>query len=267
MHCPDCAIRSQVVFVMSDIASRISKHLQALSDSRQSLLARRFFKTGPGEYAEDDHFLGIPVPRIRALAKEFISANPEDLLPLLKSRWHEERACCLVIWVAQSRKSQSLDERRIIFDLYFSHLAHINNWDLVDISAPQLIGGYLLETRNPSPLGLLLESRSLWKRRIAIVSTLAWIKCGDISLTLRFAQDLIQDPEDLIHKATGWMLREAGKVDEAGVLSFIETHGARMPRTMLRYAIERLDEKRRKAILLKTKTAGIVGPPPPCTIL
>ena len=252
---------------MRDIASRVSERLQAISDPGQALLARRFFKTGPGEYAENDHFLGISVPRIRALARNFISANPEDLQPLLKSRWHEERVCCLVIWVAQSRKCQSLDERRNIYDLYFTHLAHINNWDLVDISAPQLVGGYLLETRNPSPLGLLLKSRSLWERRIAIVSTWAWIKSADISLTLRFAQDLIQDREDLIHKATGWMLREAGKVNEAGVLSFIETHGARMPRTMLRYAIERLDEKRRKAILLKTKTAGIVRPPPPCTIL
>lgn len=252
---------------MSDIASRISSRLRSLSDSGQALVAKRFFKTGPGEYAENDRFLGITVPQIRGLAKEFLSANPKDLIPLLKSRWHEERLCCLVIWVAQFRKSQSHDEKRILSDLYSAHLAHINNWDLVDISAAQLFGEYLLVTRNPDPLTELLQSRSLWERRIAIVSTWAWIRSGDISLTLRFAEALFHDSEDLIHKATGWMLREAAKIDESSVLDFIETHGPRIPRTMLRYAIERIDEKKRKAILLKTKTAGIVRPPPPCTIL
>ena len=252
---------------MSDIASRISSRLRSLSDSGQALVAKRFFKTGPGEYAENDRFLGITVPQIRGLAKEFLSANPKDLIPLLKSRWHEERLCCLVILVTQFRKSQSHDEKRILSDLYSAHLAHINNWDLVDISAAQLFGEYLLVTRNPDPLTELLQSRSLWERRIAIVSTWAWIRSGDISLTLRFAEALFHDSEDLIHKATGWMLREAAKTDESGVLDFIETHGPRMPRTMLRYAIERIDEKKRKAILLKTRTAGIEGSPPPRTTL
>ncbi|NBS51897.1 MAG: DNA alkylation repair protein [Spartobacteria bacterium] len=223
------------------MASRISNRLRSLSDSGKALVAKSFFKTGPGEYAENDRFLGISVPQIRGLAKEFLSANPEDLIPLLKSRWHEERFCCLVIWVTQFRKS--------------------------DISAAQLFGEYLSPTRNSAPLAKLLQSPSLWERRIAIVSTWAWIKSGDISLTLHFAEALFHDSEDLIQKATGWMLREAAKIDESGVLDFIETHGPRMPRTMLRYAIERIDEKKRKEILLKTKTAGIVRPPPPCAIL
>jgi len=165
------------------------------------------------------------------------------------------------------RKSQSLDEKRILADLYSAHLAHINNWDLVDISAAQLFGEYLSPTRNSAPLAKLLQSPSLWERRIAIVSTWAWIKSGDISLTLRFAEALFHDSEDLIQKATGWMLREAAKIDESSVMAFIEVCGTRMPRTMLRYAIERIDEKKRKEILLKTKTAGIVRPPPPCAIL
>ena len=249
---------------MSDIAFRISERLQALSQPNKANLARRFFKTAPGEYAENDRFLGVSVPEVRAVAKGFLSVCSRDLVPLLKSRWHEERMCCLVIWVAQSRKSQPPEARQTIFELYTSHLPHIDNWDLVDISAADLCGRFLLETHNPAPLAELLRSRSLWERRIAIVSTWAWIKSGDISLTLRFAEDLLQDPEDLIHKATGWMLREAGKVDESGVMAFIEKYGSRMPRTMLRYAIERLDAKTRKAILLKTKTAGVVRPPPHC---
>ena len=249
---------------MSDIASRISERLQALSQPNKALLVHRFFKIAPGEYAENDHFLGVPVPEVRALAKGFLSTAPADLLPLLKSRWHEERMCCLVIWVAHSRKSQPPEARQTLFELYTSHLPHIDNWDLVDISATDLCGRFLLETHDPAPLFELLRSRSLWERRIAIVSTWAWIKSGDISLTLRFAEALLKDPEDLIHKATGWMLREAGKVDESGVMAFIEKHGSRMPRTMLRYAIERLAAKTRKAILLKTKTAGIVRPPPLC---
>ena len=264
MYCPHRAIRSQVVVVMSDIASRISERLQALSQPNKALLVHRFFKIAPGEYAENDRFLGVSVPEVRAVAKGFLSVCSRDLVPLLKSRWHEERMCCLVIWVAQSRKSQPPEARQTIFELYTSHLPHIDNWDLVDISAADLCGRFLLETHNPAPLAELLRSRSLWERRIAIVSTWAWIKSGDISLTLRFAEALLQDPEDLIHKATGWMLREAGKVDESGVMAFIEKHGARMPRTMLRYAIERLDAKTRKAILLKTKTAGVVRLPPHC---
>ena len=150
---------------MSDIASRISNRLRSLSDSGKALVAKSFFKTGPGEYAENDRFLGVSVPQIRGLAKEFLSANPEDLIPLLKSRWHEERFCCLVIWVTQFRKSQSLDEKRILADLYSAHLAHINNWDLVDISAAQLFGEYLSPTRNSAPLAKLLQSPSLWERR------------------------------------------------------------------------------------------------------
>jgi len=249
---------------MSDIASRISERLQALSQTNKALLARRFFKTAPGEYAENDHFLGVPVPEVRALAKGFLSTAPADLLPLLKSLWQEERMCCPVIRVATARKSQPPEARQTLCVLYPSRLPHIDNWDLVDIAATDLFGRFLLETHDPAPLFELLRSRSLWERRIAIVSTWAWIKSGDISLTLRFAEALLKDPEDLIHKATGWMLREAGKVDESGVMAFIEKHGSRMPRTMLRYAIERLDEKTRKAILLKTKTAGIVRPPPLC---
>ena len=234
---------------MSDIASRISSRLRSLSDSGQALVAKRFFKTGPGEYAENDRFLGTTVPQIRGLAKEFLSANPKDLIPLLKSRWHEERLCCLVIWVTQFRKSQSHNEKRILFDLYSTHIAHINNWDLVDISAAQLFGEYLLETRNPAPLTELLKSRSLWERRIAIVSTWAWIKSGDISLTLRFAEALFHDSEDLIHKATGWMLREVGKREVTTLQKFLDRHAAAMPRTMLRYAIERLPEDERLAYL------------------
>lgn len=236
-----------------DLCGRISSALRDLADPAKARESLRFFKTGPGEYGEGDAFLGLTVPQLRAVARSFCHCPPAGLLPLLRSPWHEERLCCLVIWVGQFERAATPAEKRKLHRLYWRHRNHVNNWDLVDVSAPTLAGRFLFEEDNTEPVLRLLASRSLWDRRIAVLATWAWTKAGDVGLTLQAAAHLLADKEDLIHKAAGWMLREAMKVDERAVLAFLNTHGAAMPRTMLRYAIERLDEKRRKALLRATK--------------
>ncbi len=234
---------------MLGTAAEISHRLRALADPRRARDAARFFKTGPGEYGEGDRFLGLTVPMVRAVAKQHRSVLPARLLPLLRSPWHEERLCCLIVWVMQFDRANSREVRQTLFDLYWRHRKRVNNWDLVDVSAPRLVGEFLRSEGDPALLAPLVEARKLWDRRIAMLATWAWIKAGDVSLTLKTAEMLSGDTEDLIHKATGWMLREAMKVDEKATLHFLHTHTSALPRTALRYAIERLDEKRRKAIL------------------
>lgn len=234
---------------MSRVADEISARLRSLADPDRALEMAPFFKTGPGQYGEGDRFLGLGVPVVRSVAREFRDVPPARLLPLLRSAWHEERLCCLVIWVAQFDRSRSPDDRRELFDLYWKNRSRVNNWDLVDVSAPRLVGEFLRTTDGAAPLMELVRSSSLWDRRIAILATWAWTKAGDVSLTLRLAGILLEDGHDLMHKATGWMLREALKVDEKPALTFLRAHAAGMPRTMLRYAIERLDEPLRKVLM------------------
>lgn len=227
--------------------SAIQDRLRGMADPAAAALAARFFKTGPGQYGEGDRFLGIRVPVLRTIAREHRTLDRVQVLELLRSGLHEERLVALLILVGQASRGD-VGTRREIYNLYLSNIRFVNNWDLVDTSAPAIVGGYL-EDRSRKPLDRLAGSRSLWGRRIGIVATQHFIRRGEFADTLRIGERLLGDPEDLIHKAVGWMLREVGKRDESVLEGFLETHAAVMPRTMLRYAIERFPEPRRKAFL------------------
>lgn len=225
----------------------IGLELQTHADPEKAKHLQRFFKTGPGEYAEGDLFLGISVPVLRKIAKKNISFSLQQIRPLIKSSFHEERALALYILVLQFERAEPKAQKRI-FDFYIKHRRFINNWDLVDVTAPQIVGSSLFEAKRDL-LYKFSRSKGLWERRIAIISTFFFIRKGDFADTLRIARTLLNDPHDLIHKAVGWMLREMGKRDEALLEKFLKEHSAHMPRTMLRYAIERFPEKKRKRYL------------------
>jgi len=210
----------------------------------------RFFKTGPGDYGEGDRFRGIRVPALRTMAREYAALSHEDTLELLQSAWHEERLLALMLMVNAHTRGDARIQTRI-FNEYLSHTKFINNWDLVDASAGVIVGPHT-SSDDPCLLSKLAHSELLWERRIAIVSTFHHIRRGSFDATLLVADWLLSDPHDLIHKATGWMLREVGKRDVAVEEAFLLQRYKRMPRTMLRYAIERFPEKRRKAYLAGT---------------
>jgi 3-methyladenine DNA glycosylase AlkD len=202
-------------------------------------------------------FLGITVPRQRALAGAYVSMTLPDIARLLASRVHEHRLMALLILVEKYRKAPA-DGKKRIFDFYLSNTAGVNNWDLVDLSAPNIVGDYLLwRPRGRGVLYRLARSGNLWERRIAIVATHAFIRAGQFEDTLKIAEMLLGDGHDLIHKAVGWMLREVGKRDPAAEESFLDSHAADMPRTALRYAIERFPDKKRKAYLAVPKRARL----------
>lgn len=225
----------------------IQSRLRKAARAQDAKVLQWFFKTGPGEYGEGDVFIGVKVPKLRALVKEFWQADERVVRRLLNSRIHEERALALFMLVKQFEKGSEADRARI-YRLYLASTDRINNWDLVDLSAPNIVGGYLL-TRSRRPLYRLVRSRSLWERRVAMLATFAFIRRGDFDDALAIAERLLGDRHDLIHKAAGWMLREIGKRD-AGVLeAFLERHAKVMPRTMLRYAIEKFPEVKRQRYL------------------
>lgn len=209
-----------------------------------------FFKTGPGQYGEGDHFLGLRVPTLRGLAKKYRELPYGDALKLLKSAWHEERLLALILLVNTYEESSERDKERI-HRAYLRNARYINNWDLVDASAAQVVGAHLTAA-NVGLLVKLAKSRDLWERRIAIVATFHFIKHNEFRPTLRIATMLLADKHDLIHKAVGWMLREVGKRDRAALDAFLAKTYRVMPRTALRYAIERHPEKVRKAYLAGT---------------
>lgn len=206
----------------------------------------RFFKTGPGEYGEGDVFIGIRVPAIRKVAKDFKTLPLADIESLLHSKIHEERLLALMIMSLQFEKSDAAARKRI-FDLYLANTRWINNWDLVDLSSPRIVGGFLAD-RSRRPLHRLAKSSNLWERRISIVATHWFIRQGDFQDTLTIADVLLRDEHDLIHKAVGWMLREVGKRDETVLEEYLLDRYRAMPRTMLRYAIERFPEKNGRRI-------------------
>jgi 3-methyladenine DNA glycosylase AlkD len=228
-------------------AQEAEDRLQALADETIAEGSRRFFKTGPGQYGAGDLFLGIKVTPLRQLAREFRQLSTDEAGKLLGCRFHEARLLALLILVQAFEKGDE-PRRKTIYDLYLANTAWINNWDLVDASAPGIVGGFLVE-RDRAPLSRLAGSASLWERRIAVVATQHFIRRGDFADTLRLAGLLLGDREDLIHKAVGWMLREVGKRDQAVLEGFLGEHCRRMPRTMLRYAIERFPEMRRQQYL------------------
>ena len=221
--------------------------LQRLRDDQRAQGYQRFFKTGPGEYGEGDVFLGVRVPDLRSLAREHRAARLSEIKQLLKSRFHEERLLALMMLVYAYSKGDR-DAKKAIYELYLNSTRFINNWDLVDVSAHHIVGHYLSD-KSKEPLYGLAKSVSLWERRIAIIATAYFIKRGEFAETLRVSRMLLSDKEDLIHKAVGWMLREVGKRDLATEERFLVAHYKRMPRTMLRYAIEKFPESRRQMYL------------------
>jgi 3-methyladenine DNA glycosylase AlkD len=228
-------------------ASEVRKRLRRLANRQKAEIARRFFKTGPGEYGEGDVFLGVRVPELRRLAKEFQDLPLRELGVLLRSEIHEERALALLILVRTYPRG-SAEEQERIYAFYMDHLRRINNWDLVDLSAEHVAGAFLRD-RSKRPLYRLARSGDVWERRVSILATFHYIKRGDFSETLKIAGILLSDEVDLIHKAVGWMLREVGKRDLAALEGFLQEHCNQMPRTMLRYAIERFPERKRQRYL------------------
>ena len=225
--------------------------LASMGSVSAATFACRFFKTGIGQYAEGDQFLGIKVPVLRKFVRDLKGAGIEVALPLLRSGWHEARATGLMLLVRTHQRGDEKTRKRI-FGLYLKSTQFINNWDLVDLSAEHIVGGWLADkpTLRKQVLTRLAKSKSLWERRIAILATFHFIKKGDVAETLRIAKLLLKDEEDLIHKAVGWMLREVGKrVSEREEEAFLKRHYRDMPRTMLRYAIERFAEPKRKRYL------------------
>ena len=218
--------------------------LRQYIDAEKAIVLPRFFKTGKGEYGEGDKFLGVTVPNIRLVAKQYSHVPLEVVSRLLDSEWHECRMCALLILVMKYKKAAE-QEKQAIFDLYLSRTERINNWDLVDLSAPNIVGEHLYSSTDRTILYRLAESSLLWNRRIAMVSTLCFIRKGDFGDTFALADKLVTSRHDLMQKAVGWMLREMGKRDISLLRIFLDKHAATMPRTMLRYAIEKMDSAER----------------------
>ncbi len=230
--------------------STSEKVIQALQDLANPEIAEhsfRFFKAGPGEYAEDDKFLGVRVPDQRKIARKNRTLPLSEIQKLLQSDYHEVRLTGLFILVYQYKKADHSRQKEI-FRFYNNNLNHVNNWDLVDSSAKYIAGHYLFD-KDRSIVYKLANSNNLWERRVSVLTTFYFIDRGDFSTTLDICEKLLDDNEDLIHKATGWMLREIGKKDKAVLTDFLNNHYKSMPRTMLRYAIEKLPEVERQRYL------------------
>ena len=223
--------------------------------SRISDIAR-FYKTGPGEYGEGDLFLGGTVPETRSVAKKYQALELLEIEKLFSSPFHEARLCAAIILNLQLKVAKTFQERKKLFDFYMKQVRaeRINNWDIVDVSAPWM-GVYLTEVEDPMPLLIKLsKSKSLWQRRVSIILTFALIRAGDLEPTIIISKALLKDDQDLIHKAVGWMLRELGKRDVMMLRRFLSEHAHEMPRTMLRYSIEKLPERERKKWLTESKS-------------
>ncbi|MDQ6828389.1 MAG: DNA alkylation repair protein [Gemmatimonadota bacterium] len=226
----------------------VRNELRAQADPERAIHHLRFFKTGPGQYGEGDRFLGVRVPALRALGKAHRRLPVADALEMLRSEWHEERLLALIMLVDAYERGDAT-QRQEIYNAYLLHARFINNWDLVDSSAEFIVGAHLEVARNRAVLSRLAKSKSIWERRIAILATFHFIKLEDFAPALRIADILIGDTHDLIHKAVGWMLREIGNRDGKVERAFLVDHYKRMPRTMLRYAIERFPERERQRYL------------------
>lgn len=222
--------------------------LLQLGNPTKALQAQRFFKTGPGEYGEGDQFIGVTVPDVRSVMKKYCDCPLQEIKQLLKSEFHECRLAALLLLVHQYQKGTESTQKQIV-DIYLKSTKYINNWDLVDTSAYHILGPWLFEHNDTSLLTTLADSKSLWEQRIAIIATLHFIRKDDFAPTLRIAEQLLHHPHDLMHKAVGWMLREVGNRDEVVLVQFLSKYYKTMPRTMLRYAIEKFDETRRKKYL------------------
>ena len=225
----------------------VRQQLQQLADPEIAQHSQRFFKTGVGEYAEGDQFLGIRVPVLRQQVTQYQDLANEAVVSLLKSQFHEERLFALLLWVKKFQKAADA-EQAILYNLYLGNTEYINNWDLVDSSAYQIVGAFLAD-KDRQPVYQLAQSHGLWDRRIAMIATFHWIRHHDFEDALAIAKLLKDDAEDLMHKAVGWMLREIGKRDAETEKAFLKMHYPYMPRTMLRYAIEKFPEPERQQYL------------------
>lgn len=232
---------------MKPIIGLITDELQAFSTEEKREVLPRFFKTGKGEYGEGDHFLGVAVPDTRTVAKQYKDISLNEIRNLMQSEWHEVRLCALLIMVEKSKKK---DEtlRKQLFDLYLSQTSRINNWDLVDLSCRFIVGEFLLD-KSRDILYQLAQSPLLWDNRIAIVSTYAFIRKGQLDDTYVLSDLMMKHPHDLMHKAIGWMLRETGKRNPERLYDYVMNHRADMPRTMLRYAIEKFSPTERSVLM------------------
>ncbi|SPQ01726.1 conserved hypothetical protein [Candidatus Sulfobium mesophilum] len=226
---------------------QLKADMETLADPEKAAILSRFFKTGKGQYGEGDIFLGVMVPGQRRIAKKYETLSLKDIRKLLSSKIHEHRLVALIILVNQYKKGDEHDRYKIV-DFYLRYSKYINNWDLVDLSAPNIPGEYLLN-KDRAVLYRLARSKNLWERRIAIMSTFAFIRKNDFEDALRISALLLHDDHDLIHKAVGWMLREVGKRDFKAEEDFLKEHYRVMPRTMLRYAVERFDQTKKRLFM------------------
>ncbi len=223
--------------------------LVALRNPVRALQSQAFFKTAPGEYGEGNQFLGIPVPTLRQLSRTHRAMSTRSVIALLQSPWHEARQLALFILVLQFERGDEV-KREDVYTRYVQHTLYINNWDLVDCSARQIVGGWLLD-RDRAPIETLVRSRVLWERRIGVLALFRLVEEGECEYPLQIARLLLSDPHDLMHKAVGWMLRDIGDGDRATLERFLDAHVAKMPRTMLRYAIEHFPEQQRRHYLAR----------------
>lgn len=226
----------------------INKELAKLADPKVAERSRSFFKTEKGQYGHGDIFIGIKMPVLRELAKKYIDLSFTDTKKLIKSKIHEERLAALLILVYKYKSAKDESEKNKIYDVYIKHFKYINNWDLVDVSCPYIVGPHLMD-KDRKVLYQWAESDHLWTKRIAIVTNWWLIRQCDLSEVFKLSKILLKDEHDLIHKAVGWMLREAGKKDLKALEEFLKKHYKIMPRTMLRYAIEKFPETKRKRYL------------------
>jgi 3-methyladenine DNA glycosylase AlkD len=235
---------------MTQRTKAIQRDMEELSNAGDASFLQRFFKTGEGEYGAGDRFRGIRVPVLRSLVRKHADVTHEVAMELLASEYHEDRLLSLMMLVRQYEKGDGPTRKRV-YESYLANTSRINNWDLVDGSAPYIVGDYLT-ARSKAPLRRLAKSRSLWERRIAIIATFRFIRSSDFADSLVVAEMLLNDREDLIHKAVGWMLREIGSRDPRAERTFLKKHYKTMPRTMLRYAIEKFPEQERQSYLKGT---------------
>ncbi len=232
------------------MVNEIKNALAELAIPEKAAFLPKFFKTGKGEYGEGDLFLGIKVPDQRAVAKEYyLQLSLKEISELLQSRYHEHRLTALFMLVFKYEKTKDIDVQAEIADFYLNHLKCINNWDLVDSSCYKILGRYAFDTQNDNLLRKLSLSEAMWHKRIAVVGTMYYIKKGFFELTKEFVMHNLQHPHDLMHKANGWLLREMGKKNEAELISFLNKNYQEMPRTTLRYSIEKLEENLRQSYL------------------
>jgi 3-methyladenine DNA glycosylase AlkD len=229
---------------------KLQIELRELAKPEKIPIYNKFFKTGKGEYGEGDEFIGVTVPDSRKVARANVDISYEDLTYIIKSRIHEDRLCALIILVYKFERAKTEQEKQQVVDFYLKYHLYGNNWDLVDVITPKILGPWLLH-RDKSLLYEYAHSSNLWERRIAILTTFYFIRQGEFKDTIEISEILLTDKHDLIHKAVGWMLREMGKKDQKELVDFLNKHYKNMPRIMLRYSTERLSEQLKRSYLAK----------------